>query len=89
MITITRGNPTVEEIAGLLVALSLVNRAPQPGVAATAERWRRPQPVVCVGVASGGRERRWRDWSSGWSQVGRPRSTGQLPQQGVRRKQAS
>ena len=86
MITITKGNPTPEEIAGLLVALSLVRGTSQRGVAATGERWRRP--VAEFGAAFCRRERDWRDWSSGWSQVSQPQRTG-LPQQGVRRKQAS
>lgn len=86
MITITRGNPTVEDIAGLLVALTLIRGAPQPGAIGAPRRRRTPfvEFAACCG-----RERRWRDWSSGWSPTGQPHGAGLAPRLGTRRKRAS
>jgi hypothetical protein len=89
MITITKGNPTAEEIAGLLVALTLARGEPQRGIGATGAPRRRPTPFAEFGATSHGRERRWREWSSGWSPISRPHGAGLSPQLGVHRKRAS
>ena len=71
---IVRGNPTPEELAALVVVLSLVQQAQSgasPGHSSgrgPAHAWRRAEPEVGA--------RHWRDWSSGWRDVtartGRP-----------------
>ena len=71
---IVRGNPTPEELAALVVVLSLVQQAQSgtpPGHSsshAATDAWRRGEPEVGA--------RHWRELSSGWrdvtSRTGRP-----------------
>ena len=60
---IVRGNPTPEEVAALVVVLSLLQQA-RPGTSPnhrSGDAWRRAVPEV--------RARHWREWSSGWRDV--------------------
>ena len=71
---IVRGNPTPDELAALVVVLSLVQHAAagtSPGHSSShgsTDAWRRAEPEVGA--------RHWRDWSAGWrdvtSRTGRP-----------------
>jgi hypothetical protein len=65
---IVRGNPTPEEVAALVVALALVQRAAPPSAPGntSAAAWRGAVPEVTAGP--------WRDWSSGWRDVLSPSS---------------
>jgi len=67
---IVRGNPTLEEVAALVVALALVPKitpAPAPNHGSV-DAWRQVEPEV--------RDQHWRAWSAGWRDVtarnGRP-----------------
>ncbi len=71
---IVRGNPTAEELAALVVVLSLVQQVPSGTSSHNSssdrftDAWRHGAPEVGT--------RHWREWSSGWRDVtprtGRP-----------------
>jgi hypothetical protein len=82
MIQITKGSPTPEEIAALVVALALASSTRQPGpIGSTAAVWRRSAPLAQLNPAElSRRDPCWRPGSTGWSRVG-PGHGSQLPPQ--------
>jgi hypothetical protein len=73
MIQITKGNPTPDEVAALVVALTLASAVTQPVPnGSKAACWRRSTPLARLEpVAPSRRDRCWRSWTAGWSRVGR------------------
>jgi hypothetical protein len=72
MIQITKGNPTPNEVAALVVALALASAVTQSGpiLSTAAGRRRSTAPAQLNPAEFSRRERRWRPWSAGWSRVG-------------------
>jgi hypothetical protein len=72
MIQITKGNPTPDEVAALVVALALASAVTPPvPVGSTAAGWRRSTPLGQLNPAElSRRDRRWRHSSAGCSRVG-------------------
>ena len=73
MIQITKGNPTPDEVAALVVALALASVVTQPVPnGSKAAYWRRSTPLARIDlVAPSRRDRCWRSWAAGWPRVGR------------------
>jgi len=73
MITITKGNPTPEEVAALVAVLILANHPSEPRLLSSwATAWRRSAPFADVNPRQPGRhERRWGRTYADW-RCGRP-----------------
>jgi hypothetical protein len=73
MIQITKGNPTPDEVAALVVALALARAVTQPVPnGSKAVCWRRFTPLARLDLVAPSRhDRCWRSWTAGWPRVGR------------------